>query len=349
MSDPAAGTDATIDPAQLTDWLERALDGFEGPLTIVRFAGGQSNPTYRLHTPGRDYVMRSKPPGTTLSSAHAIEREFRVMKALAGQGVPVPRVRRLCEDPAVIGRSFYIMDFVDGDILWRPDLPEIAVESRPHYFDALNQTLADLHTLDPAALGLSDYGKGEAYLRRQIDRWTRQYKSDEQAGRIERMDVMAAWLAANAPTGNALAIVHGDFRINNIMFERGAPKVAAVLDWELSTIGDPITDFAYHLMMYRVPAGIQGGGLKGLDLQALNLPSEDDYVRAYCDRTGRVSIPDLQFHLAYNLFRFAAIVHGIKARALRGNASSDRALDVAAALETYVDLAWDQAVLAGMR
>lgn len=338
-----------IDATTLESWLEHALDGFEGPLMIERFAGGQSNPTYLLRTPGRQYVLRSKPPGKIVGGAHAIDREYRAMQALDGHLVPVPKVRILCEDPAIIGRSFYIMDFVHGEILWQPDLPEIAPANRPEYFDALNRTLADLHSLDPAAVGLGDFGRAENYLSRQIHRWSKQYRSDEQAGRIERMDRMADWLAANTPDSTGASIVHGDFRINNVMFKPGRPDVAAVLDWELSTIGDPVTDFAFHLMMYRVPAGIQGGGLKGLDLRAINLPSEEEYVLAYCKRTGRTSIPDLQFHIAFNLFRFAAIIHGIKGRALRGNASSGHAHDVAAALDTYVNLAWEETRLAGMK
>lgn len=344
----AAGSGTDLDVRRLTAWLEATLRDFIGPLSIERFAGGQSNPTYRLRTSGQDYVLRSKPAGKTLSSAHAVDREYRVMQALWG-AAPVPRVRALCEDPGVIGRSFYVMDYVDGEILWRPDLPEIAPERRPAYLDALNRALADLHRIDPASVGLADYGKGAGYLRRQIDRWTGQYRADERAGRLDRMDRVAEWLADNAPADDGVSIVHGDYRINNVMFACGEPRVVAILDWELSTLGDPITDFAYHLMMYRVPPDIQGGGLKGLDLDALNLPPEDAYVRAYCERTGRASIPDLQFHIAYNLFRFAAIIHGIKGRALRGNASSTRAQEVAAALETYVDLAWEQAKLAGMK
>lgn len=338
-----------FDLDQLTGWLNRAVDGFEGPLEVERFSGGQSNPTYRLRTAARDYVMRTKPPGKTLNSAHAVDREYRVMDALRDTAVPVPKVRVLCEDPAVIGRSFYIMDFVQGDIFWRPDLPEVARDARRDHCDALNKTLAALHTVDPAAVGLSDFGKEGDYLRRQIERWTRQYLAGTEAGRIERMDQLASWLADNVPPPGGRSIVHGDFRINNVMFASGRAETIAVLDWELSTIGDPVTDFAYHLMAYRVPHDIQGGGLAGLDIAALGLPSEEDYIAAYCERVGRSSLPDLQFHVAFNLFRFAAIIHGIKGRALEGNASSTRASEVGAALETYVDLAFEQARQAGLK
>ncbi|OHC94304.1 MAG: aminoglycoside phosphotransferase [Sphingomonadales bacterium RIFCSPHIGHO2_01_FULL_65_20] len=349
MADAALASPDGFDLARLADWIAGSVDGFTGPIEVERFAGGQSNPTYRLRSPGGDYVMRTKPPGETLSSAHAVDREYRVMGALQDSTVPVPRVRALCEDPSVIGRSFYIMDFVQGDIFWRPDLPEIVRERRADYFDALNRTLASLHRIDPASVGLSAFGKDGDYLRRQIERWTQQYRAGHEAGRIDRMDRLAAWLAENVPQPGGRSIVHGDFRINNVMFAPGQAQTVAVLDWELSTIGDPVTDFAYHLMAYRVPHDIQGGGLAGLDLDALGLPSEADYIDAYCERVGRTTLPNLQFHVAFNLFRFAAIIHGIKGRAMRGNASSTRADEVGAALETYVDLAWDQARQAGLK
>ncbi|GAD58623.1 tyrosine protein kinase:Aminoglycoside phosphotransferase [Brevundimonas abyssalis TAR-001] len=283
-----------------------------------------------------------------LNNAHAIDREFRVMQALASH-VPVPRVRRLCEDPSVIGRNFYVMDFVEGDILWQPDLPEIERNRRPAYYRALAESLAALHAVDPTSVGLENFGKGSGYLERQISRWTRQYLADEQAGRTDRMDQVARWLADNAPVSTDVSIVHGDYRVNNVMFKPSEPQVVAILDWELSTLGNPATDFAYHLMKYRIPAGIPGGGLKGLDLPELNIPTEDEHMQTYCDRSGRSEIPHLQFHITFNIFRFAAIVHGIKGRLLRGTASSDRAGAVADALETYVDLAWNEARRAGMK
>lgn len=347
MSD-AQNQGEAFDHRALVDWLASNVADFAPPLTIERFPGGQSNPTYKLVTPGRTYVMRTQPPGKLLNGAHAVDREYRVIKALGATQAPVPQAYALCEDDAVIGRSFFVMERVPGPIHWEPDFPDVAAADRAAHFDAMNTALATLHAVDPANAGLSDFGKAGGYLERQIRRWTRQYEADIEAGRLERMDRLAVWLGANIPDDDEVAIVHGDFRCNNLVFRNDRPEVAAILDWELSTLGHPITDFAFHLMMYRVPPGIQGGGLKGLDLKGLNIPEEADYVAAYCRRTGRVSIPSLQFHIAYNLFRFAAIVHGIKGRALRGNASSGRAFEVAAVLETFVDLAWEEARQAGM-
>jgi len=337
-----------IDVQVLGRWLSEHVEGFQFPLSVERFPGGQSNPTYRLVTPETAYVMRTQPPGVLLKGAHAVDREHRVIKALNATEAPVPVAYALCEDQGVIGRSFFVMEHVGGVIHWKPEFPDVPVADRASYFDAMNGALAYLHQVDPKAVGLEDFGKAGGYLARQIRRWTRQYEADPTAGRLDRMDALAAWLAANVPDDDEVCIVHGDFRCNNLVFQAGGPGLAAILDWELSTLGHPITDFAFHLMMYRVPPGIQGGGLKGIDLKALNIPSEADYVAAYCRRTGRADIPHLQFHLAYNLFRFAAIVHGIKGRALRGNASSGRAHDVAGVLETFVDLAWDEAGRAGM-
>ncbi|MDP3403481.1 MAG: phosphotransferase [Brevundimonas sp.] len=348
MSETLPGRDGPFDEAALAGWLAANIEGFLSPLTVERFPGGQSNPTYKLVTPRQTYVMRTQPSGALLSGAHAVDREYRVIRALGSTNAPVPRAYALCEDDAVIGRSFFVMDFVPGPIHWEPDFPGIATADRAAHFDAMNAALASLHMVDPAAAGLGDFGKVGGYLERQIRRWTRQYEADPAAGRLERMEVLAAWLGDNIPDDDEVSIVHGDFRCNNLVFHDDRAEVAAILDWELSTLGHPVTDFAFHLMMYRVPPGIQGGGLKGMDLEALNIPGEADYIAAYCRRTGRDGIPDLQFHVAYNLFRFAAIVHGIKGRALRGNASSGRAFEVAAVLETFVDLAWDEARRAGM-
>ncbi|CCW18396.1 Predicted aminoglycoside phosphotransferase [Sphingobium indicum BiD32] len=345
----STGQNEGIDVEVLSYWLVKHVKGFRAPLTIERFPGGQSNPTYKLITPQKIYVMRTQPPGPILNSAHAVDREYRVIKVLGGTNTPVPIAYALCEDPDVIGRSFFVMDCVPGVIHWQPDFPDVARADRANHFDAMNIALASLHQVDPDVVGLRDFGKTGGYLERQIRRWTRQYEIDPEAGRLERMDILAAWLADNVPDDDEVSIVHGDFRCNNLVFHGDRAEVAAILDWELSTLGHPITDFAFHLMMYRVPPGIQGGGLKGMDLTALNIPNEAEYVGAYCRRTGRDGIPHLQFHVAYNLFRFAAIVHGIKGRALRGNASSGRALEVAAVLETFVDLAWSEAGLAGLR
>jgi aminoglycoside phosphotransferase (APT) family kinase protein len=335
-----------LDENALCRWLAGQIEGFQAPIRIDRFPGGQSNPTYKLTAAARSYVMRTRPLGQLLAGAHAIDREYRVISALSATDVPVPKTYGFCDDETVIGRSFFIMDYVPGGIHVQADLPDVPRATRAQHFDAMNFTLANLHRIDPASVG--DYGKAGGYLERQIRRWKRQYEADPNAGKYERMDRLGAWLLANVPDDDEVSIVHGDFRSHNLIFHAERPEVAAILDWELSTIGHPITDFAFNLMMYRVPPGIEGGGIKGLDLAALNIPGEADYVAAYCARTGRDGIPHLQFHLAYNLFRFAAIIHGIKGRALRGSASSARADRVSAVLETFVDIAWDEARLAGM-
>ncbi len=345
MADRANGV---IDRDRLTDWLSHHIEGIDTRIEIDRFAGGQSNPTYKLSVGDRAYVMRTKPPGPLIAGAHAIDREYKVLKALGDSDVPVPTVRVFCNDDTIIGRAFFIMDFVPGAIHVQADLPDVPRADRAQYFDAMNATLAKLHRIDPVRVGLGDYGKPGGYLSRQISRWKRQYEADPDAGRYPRMDRLGEWLTANIPDDDEVAIVHGDFRSHNLIFDADPPAVAAILDWELSTLGHPITDFAFHMMMYRVAPGIEGGGIKGFDLAAADIPSEADYVAAYCERTGRTAIPHLQFHLAYNLYRFAAIIHGIKGRALRGTASAERAEKVAPVLETFVDLAWDEALQAGM-
>ncbi|HEV2362968.1 MAG TPA: phosphotransferase family protein [Caulobacteraceae bacterium] len=354
MTDPAADISAdTVQLDRLSEWLSLHVEGFHPPLSVERFPGGQSNPTYKLTTPRKTYVMRAQPPGSLMHGAHAVDREHRVITSLSGTEVPVPITYALCEDDAVIGRSFFVMDYVSGLIHVQADLPDVSREARAAHFDAMNATLANLHQIDPVAVGLSDFGKRGGYLERQIRRWIRQYDADPAAGRLKTMDRLGPWLLANVPDDDEVAIVHGDFRSHNLIFRPDRPELAAVLDWELSTLGHPITDFAFNLMMYRVPnrieGWVEGGGLKGLDLAALNIPTEVDYVAAYCRRTGRRTIPHLQFHLAYNLYRFATIIHGIKGRALRGNASSAQAKKVAGSLEIFVDLAWDEACLAGMK
>lgn len=336
-----------VDLARLEAWMEANLRGYRGPLSIVQFRGGQSNPTYRLTTPGGSYVLRRKPPGALLAGAHAVDREYRVLAALAGQGFPVPKVHGLCLDEQVIGTPFYVMDMVEGRIFWDADLPELGQSERAACFDAMNRTIARLHRIDPAAAGLSDYGKPGNYFERQIARWSKQYRGDEEAGRVAAMERLAEWLPANIPdAGDATRIIHGDFRCDNMIFDPVAPEVIAVLDWELSTLGHPLADFTYHLMMYRMPAGIFTG-LFGLDLDALAIPFEAEYVASYCRRTGRDGIADLDFFIAFNLFRLAAIVHGIKGRIARGTASSAHAGRMAAQLEPLADLAWEQAKRAG--
>ena len=329
--------------APLEAWMAANVDGYAGPLRIEQFKGGQSNPTYKLITPGRSYVLRRKPPGPLLPGAHAVDREYRVITALAGQGFPVARSYGLCLDEAVIGTPFYVMEMVEGRIFWDTGLPEVAAADRPAYFDAMNETLAALHMIDPEAAGLGDYGKPGNYFARQISRWSRQYLQDEAAGRVAAMDRLVEWLPEHVPPDEpAPRILHGDYRCDNMVFHAERPEVLAVLDWELSTLGHPLADFSYHLMMYRMP-----DALAGRDLAALNIPSEADYVAAYCRRTGRDGIADLDFYMAFNLFRLAGIVHGIKGRLIRGNASSAHAAEMVKRLEPLAELAWAQAVKAG--
>jgi aminoglycoside phosphotransferase (APT) family kinase protein len=332
-----------FDAEALAGWMREHVEGYEGPLSVEQFRGGQSNPTYKLSTPGRAYVLRRKPPGKLLPGAHAVDREYRVIDALGRQGFPVARVYGLCEEEGVIGTPFYVMEMVEGRIFWEADLPQVGRAERPAYFDAMNATIAQLHGIDPEAAGLGDYGKPGNYFERQIGRWSKQYLGDVEAGRVPAMDRLVEWLPRNIPAGVEEArIIHGDFRCDNMIFHPTEPRVLAVLDWELSTLGHPLADFSYHLMMYRMPAGITTG-LAGLDLAALNIPDEAEYVAAYCRRTGREGIPDLDFYVAFNMFRLAAIVHGIKGRLARGTASSAHADKMAAGLEPLAELAWSQA------
>jgi aminoglycoside phosphotransferase (APT) family kinase protein len=334
-----------FDSARLERWMEANVAGFAGPLTVEQFKGGQSNPTYKLTTPSRCYVLRRKPPGKLLPGAHAIDREYRVISALGQAGFPVAETFGLCEDESVIGTAFYVMEMVEGRIFWEAHFPEVGENDRPAYFDAMNAAIAALHAIDPQAVGLGDYGKPGNYFERQIARWSRQYLGDVEAGRVPAMDRLVEWLPQNIPaddSGDEGRIIHGDFRCDNMIFHPTEPRVLAVLDWELSTIGHPLADFSYHLMMYRMPAGMTAG-LLGRDLKALNIPSEADYVAAYCRRTGRSGIPDLDFYVAFNLFRLAAIVHGIKGRLARGTAASAHADKMAAGLEPLAALAWEQA------
>jgi len=290
-------------------------------------------------------VLRRKPPGRLLPGAHAVDREYRVITALGGQGFPVARSHGLCLDETVIGTPFYVMEMVDGRIFWDPAFPEVGREERPAYFDAMNAVIAALHRIDPEAAGLGDYGKPGNYFARQIARWSKQYREDVEAGRVAAMDRLAEWLPGNIPPDEAQArVIHGDFRCDNMVFHPHEPRVLAVLDWELSTLGHPLADFSYHLMMYRMP-----DALAGRDLPGLNIPSEDEYVAAYCRRTGRGGIPDMDFYMAFNLFRLAGIVHGIKGRLVRGTAASAHAAEMAARLEPLAELAWAQAVKAGAR
>jgi aminoglycoside phosphotransferase (APT) family kinase protein len=346
-----AGTTAVregygFDEARLAEWMAAHVDGFAGPLTVEQFKGGQSNPTYKLVTPGRSYVLRRKPPGQLLKGAHAVEREAKVLIGLEKAGFPVAHVYGLCTDDNVIGTWFYVMEMVEGRIFWDATVPGVSNAERAAIFDAMNATMAALHSVDYEAAGHGDYGRPGNYFERQIGRWSKQYLDDRLAGRDPNMDRLVEWLPAHIPPGDETAIAHGDFRIDNMIFHPTEPRVLAVLDWELSTLGHPGADFAYHAMMYRMPPHIVAG-LGGADLAALGIPGEADYLAAYCRRTGRDAMPGYDFHIAFNFFRLAAIFHGIKGRALRGTASSAQAKERAAVFPELAALAWQQAVSAG--
>ncbi len=337
-----------FDIAALQAWLEPRLEGFEGPLTVEQFKGGQSNPTYKLITPARSYVMRSKPGPVAklLPSAHAIEREFTVMRALHATDVPVPAMHLLCDDESVIGRAFYVMAFVDGRVLWDQALPSIAREQRAAYYDEMNRVIAALHNVDVAAAGLSGYGKPGNYFERQIGRWAKQYQASITTP-IEAMDRLTEWLPAHMPASardeSQVAVVHGDFRLDNMVFHPSEPRVIAVLDWELSTIGHPLADFSYHCMSWHIHHSL-GRGIGGYDLAALGIPDEKSYVRRYCERTGRADpdavMADWPFYMAYNLFRMAGILQGIAKRVEMGTASSAQARQAGAGARPLAEMGW---------
>jgi aminoglycoside phosphotransferase (APT) family kinase protein len=333
----ATASDLPLD--RLAAWLGNHVAGFRGPVTAERFTGGQSNPSYRLDAASGRYVLRRKPSGPLLPSAHAVDREFRVMRALAGTNVPVPRVFALCEDDAVIGSAFYIMEFLDGRIFWDQRLPEIADPAeRGAMFDAMNAVIAALHNVDHAAVGLGDFGRPGNYMGRQIARWSRQYRASE-TELIAAMDRLIEWLPLHLPPEAAPAIVHGDYRMDNLVFHKTEPVIIGVLDWELSTIGDPLADFAYHVMTWRVTPELFRG-LAGIDFAACGIPDETAYVAAYCRRTGRAAIPAWDFYMVYSLFRIAAILQGIAKRALDGTASSTEAATVGRIARPLAEQAW---------
>ncbi|RFP82497.1 phosphotransferase [Hydrogenophaga sp. SNF1] len=337
-----------FDAAALERWLAPRLEGFVGPLTVEMFKGGQSNPTYKLITPARAYVMRAKPGPVAklLPSAHAIEREFRVMSALAGTGVPVARMHALCEDESVIGRAFYVMECVDGRVLWDQSLPGLGNAERGAIYDEMNRVLAALHSVRPTAIGLADYGKPGNYFERQIGRWSKQYQASITQA-IPEMERLIDWLPKNIPAmardETLVSVVHGDYRLDNLMFHPSEPRILAVLDWELSTLGHPLADFSYHCMSWHIPPGLFRG-IQGLDLPALGIPSEQDYIARYCERTGFATPEQLRadwaFYLAYNMFRLAAILQGIAKRVEAGTASSAQAVKSAAGARPMAEMAW---------
>ncbi len=344
---PVAASHA-FDVAALEAYLQRELPGFEGPLTVEQFKGGQSNPTYKLITPKRRYAMRSKPGPASklLPSAHAIEREFRVMKALSGTGVPVAQMHVLCEDESVIGRAFFVMEFVEGRVFWDQSLPDLTRAQRGEIYDEMNRVIAALHNVDVKAVGLADYGKPGNYFERQIGRWSKQYLASV-TEEIPEMDRLIEWLPARLPASakdeSQVSVVHGDYRLDNMIFHPDEPRVLAVLDWELSTLGHPLADFSYHCMAWHIPPGTFRG-IGGLDHAALGIPAEAEYVRRYCERTHRPDpaalTADWNFYLAYNLFRLASITQGIAKRVVDGIASSAQARATGASTRPLAQMAW---------
>jgi aminoglycoside phosphotransferase (APT) family kinase protein len=328
-----------IDEARLESWMRDHVEAYQGPLTVLQFKGGQSNPTYRLDTPRRSYVMRRKPFGKLLPSAHAVDREFRVIEALGRQGFPVAKAYALCTDDAVIGSAFYIMSMEEGRVFWDPLLPGQPPEARQEIFRSKIETLARLHRYDPVSIGLGDFGKPGNYFARQVDRWTKQYRASE-TEHIAEVEKLIEWLPRTVPAQARVSIVHGDYRLDNMIFHASEPRVIAVLDWELSTLGDPMADFTYLLMQWTMP------GLADADLQALRIPTMEEAAAIYCNATGS-AVPDLNWYFAYNLFRLAGITQGIAGRIRDGTAASAKAIESAKRTVPLAKASWDYAKKAG--
>jgi aminoglycoside phosphotransferase (APT) family kinase protein len=336
-----------FDVGPLETYLRDHVNGFSGPIEVRQFKGGQSNPTYLIEAPGRRYVLRRKPPGKLLPSAHAVDREYRVISALHAQGFPVPAPVLYCADEAVIGTAFFVMSHVDGRVFWEAEMPASNPAERAAAYDAMNAGLARLHNYEPAAIGLADYGRGENYVGRQIERWSKQYRASE-TEKIEEMERLMEWLPAHVPPPQPPRLVHGDYRLDNMIVAPDSPKVLAVLDWELSTLGDPLADFSYHLMQWQMPPSEAGtGSLVGFDLAALGIPTLDDYIAAYVKRTGLDPRPYLAVYSAYNFFRLAAILQGIVGRVRDGTATSAVAAAKAALVRPLATKAWEFARQAG--
>jgi len=338
-----------LDAARLEKHLVAQVAGFAGPLTVKQFKGGQSNPTYFLQTPGRAYVLRRKPPGKLLPSAHAVDREYRVIRALHAQGFPVAEPLLYCDDDSVAGTAFYLMSFVDGRVFWEPQMPGSNPAERAAVYDAMNDTIARLHSFEPGKIGLADFGRGENYVARQVERWSKQYRASE-TEKIDEMERLMAWLPSHIPPAGPARLVHGDYRLDNLILAREAPRVLAVLDWELSTLGDPLADFSYHLMAWHMPHSESAAGtasLVGHDLKALGIPSMADYVDLYVKRTGLDPRPHLPAYLAYNFFRIAAILQGIIGRVRDGTATSEFAPAKAEMIRPLAEKAWAFAHEAG--
>lgn len=338
-----------FDEKKLAAYMADTVEGFEGPIEVRQFKGGQSNPTYQIVTPKRKYVLRRKPPGKLLPSAHAVDREYKAISALNHADFPVPRAYALCEDESVLGTMFYIMEMVEGRVIWEPLIPGETKENRWKIYDAMNETIAKLHTIDYEKIGLGDFGKPGNYFARQISRWSKQYKASE-TETVEAMDKLIEWLPENIPDEESTSIVHGDYRLDNMILHPTEPRVLAVLDWELCTLGHPLGDFTYHTMQWRMPGGGTGGGtgsLMGEDLSALGIPTFEDYVRMYCDRTGRKGIDNLDFYYAYNFMRLAGILQGIVGRVRDGTASNAHAAKMAENVRPLAEEGWRYAQKAG--
>lgn len=335
----------TLDTGKLADYLEASIDGFRGPMETDKFEGGQSNPTFRISAASGEYVLRRQPPGELLKSAHAVDREYRVMRALADTDVPVPAVYHLCEDRDVIGSMFFVMERCRGPVLWDNALPDVDNARRGAMFDEMNRVMAALHDVDVAAVGLSDYGKPGNYFARQVGRWTKQYKASE-TRHIEAMEQLIAWLNDEMLEDDGqVSLVHGDYVLNNMIWAPDLGRIDAVIDWELSTLGNPLADLAYQCMRLRLPSGAAGDGtLAGKDRRALGIPTEREYVERYCERRGISGIGHWEFYLAFSFFRLAAIVQGIAKRAQDGNASSARAAEVGDSARILAEMGLDVAL-----
>ena len=334
-----------LDADKLADWLSANVDGFTGPVTVRKFAGGQSNPTYRLDSPSGSYVLRRKPFGLLLPSAHAVDREFFVIDHLNRAGFATPRAYGLCTDDSVLGTWFYVMAMVEGRTIWDGSLPDATPGERRNIYNAMIDTLAALHSIDCERAGLGKYGKPGNYFERQVGRWTKQYRAAE-TERMEDMERLIDYLSRTIPPQTRTSIVHGDYRIDNMIFDATEPKVLAVLDWELSTTGDPLADFSYLMMNWLTPADNRAG-LAGLDLPALGIPTLDEAVARYCAATERDGVPQLEWYFAFGLFRLASIVQGIKKRVIDGTASSAHAAEMATRIPYLAERAWQFAKEAG--
>ncbi len=331
----------TIDFAALENYMKSCVEGFCGPIEVEQFRGGQSNPTYRVIAPNGRYVVRRKPPGKLLPSAHAVDREYRVLAALQATDVPTPRVYTLCEDAKIIGTPFYVMEYVEGRVYWELWLPDRDPAFRGAVFDSMNDAIAKLHSVPYTAVGLGDFGKPRDYVARQIARWSKQYRASE-TETIEEMDRLIEWLPAHMPDDEETTLVHGDYRLDNMIFDYNEPTLLAVLDWEISTLGHPVADFAYHCMPWRLPPET-GRGFHGMDLHALGIPSEEVYLSTYCRRTGRDRPAHWEYYVAYNMWRLAAILQGIMGRVVDGTAASEHAAEMGGMARNLAELAWAQA------